>query len=92
MAVPSRRLTAEDAAIVKALLRENWLQSDVASLLGCNIGRISEIATGTKFHEVNPADLTGTQTAGRLACLQLDWTLRISRQLAAALRPAGTMI
>lgn len=92
MAVPSRRLTGADAAIVKALLRENWIQSDIASLLGCNGGRIAEIATGAKFPEIEPADLSGDEAAGRLARLQVDWTLRIARQLAAALRPAGAMI
>lgn len=92
MAVPSRRLTAADAAIAKALLGENWLQSDIASLLGCNGGRIAEINSGTKFPEVAPADLTAPEVAGRMARLQVDWTLRISRQLASALRPAGTML
>lgn len=92
MAVPSRRLTAADAAIVKALLAENWLQSDIASLMGCNGGRIAEVSTGAKFPEVDPADLSTPEAAGRVARLQIDWTLRIARQLAAALRPAGAMI
>lgn len=92
MRIPSRRLTEEDAAIAKALLREGWLQSDVASLLGCNGGRIAEIKAGTSFPDVLPADLGRSEPRSRLALLQVDWTLRIARQLAAALRPAGSLI
>ncbi|PZU95487.1 MAG: hypothetical protein DI527_00320 [Chelatococcus sp.] len=90
MRVPSRRLTDADAAIIKALMREGWLQSDIASLMGCNSGRIAEIASGSKFSDIAAADLHTADGASRLARLQVDWTLRIGRQLSAALRPSGT--
>lgn len=90
--IPSRKLTGEDARIIRALLAEGWLQSDVASLMGVNIGRISEIATGTRFPGQHAADLKADITRSQLAGIQIAWVLRISRQLSAVIRPKGAMI
>jgi hypothetical protein len=49
MPIPSRKLTEDDARIIRALLNEGWLQSDVSSLMGTNIGRISEVASAASF-------------------------------------------
>lgn len=77
----SRSLTDEDIAIAKALMADGWIQSDVASLLGCNGGRIAEINTGQRGAEVTAADLTAPETVAHIARLHIDWTLRIGRQL-----------
>jgi hypothetical protein len=90
--LPSRKLTAIDAAIVKALLAEGWLQSDIASLLGCNSGRVAEIATRQTFPDVEPAILSDLGPRARIAEIQVAWTLRIGRQLSEALRPKGTIL
>ena len=50
-----RRLTEEDAAIVKAMIRRGDPLHDIASWFGVNGGRISEINTGKKFADVPPA-------------------------------------
>ena len=94
MPIPSRKLTDEDARIIRALLAEGWLQSDVASLMGVNIGRISEIASATRFPGLPAADLKTDSARARaqLAGIQIAWVLRISRQLSAVIRPKGSMI
>jgi hypothetical protein len=92
MPIPSRKLTEDDARIIRALLSEGWLQSDVASLMGANIGRVSEIYSATRFPGVPAADLTADSTRAQLADIQIAWVLRISRQLSAVIRPKGSMI
>jgi transcriptional regulator with XRE-family HTH domain len=90
--IPSRKLTDDDARIIRALLAEGWLQSDVASLMGVNIGRISEIASATRFPGLPAADLKTDSARAQLAGIQIAWVLRISRQLSAVIRPKGSMI
>jgi transcriptional regulator with XRE-family HTH domain len=93
MPIPSHKLTEADAEIIRALLAEGWLQSDVASLLGVNIGRISEIASGARFPGVPAAVLSSDAARARLAGIQIAWVLRISRQLNQVItRPRGAMI
>lgn len=92
MPIPSRKLTEDDARIIRALLNEGWLQSDVSSLMGTNIGRISEIASAARFPGVPAADLKADRTRAQLASIQIAWVLRISRQLSAVIRPNGAMI
>lgn len=86
---PSRTLSAEDAALVKALLAAGWMQSDVASLLTVNIGRIAEINTGARFEEVAAADLTCAQTARHLQQIQTAWLLRIGGLLNETMKVAA---
>ena len=93
MPIPSHKLTEADAEIIRALLDESWLQSDVASLMGVNIGLISEVASGSRFPGVPAADLKADRTRARLADIQIAWVLRISRQLHQVItRPRGAMI
>jgi transcriptional regulator with XRE-family HTH domain len=93
MLIPSHKLTEADAEIIRALLAEGWLQSDVASLLGVNIGKVSEVSSGTRFPGVPAADLKADRTRARLADIQIAWVLRISRQLHQVItRPRGAMI
>lgn len=67
--IPSRSLTEDDAALVKALLRLNVAQHDVASLMGCNLGRIAEINRRERFERVAPADLADPAHRDRVAAL-----------------------
>jgi hypothetical protein len=52
---PSRKLTREDAAVIKKRLREGELQHRIAAEFDVNSGRISEINTGKRYPEVSPA-------------------------------------
>jgi hypothetical protein len=52
---PSRKLSAEDAALIKKMLREGAYQHQVAAAFETNSGRISEINTGKRFPEIPPA-------------------------------------
>lgn len=92
MKVRSRRLTPADAGIIKALLARGWLQSDIASLFGCNGGRIGEISKGAKFAEVDPADLSHVAVRARLAEIQAEWNMRLARQIALVLKPVEAMV
>ncbi|MEO9780434.1 MAG: hypothetical protein ABJH07_09510 [Sedimentitalea sp.] len=49
---PSRRLTEDDAKIIKKRLYAGDMQSRIAADFDVNIGRISEINTGKKFAHV----------------------------------------
>ncbi len=49
---PSKKLTANDALIIKKRLKEGEMQSRIAADFDVNIGRISEINTGKKFANV----------------------------------------
>ena len=46
------RLTKEDAAIIKGMLRRGDRQHDIASWFGVNGGRIAEISARRKFADV----------------------------------------
>lgn len=52
---PSRRLTAREAAIIKARIRTGEFLNRIAADFDVNPGRISEIKTGKRFPEVPPA-------------------------------------
>jgi hypothetical protein len=52
---PSRKLSIEDAAMIKKMLREGAYQHQIAAVFETNSGRISEINTGKLFPEVPPA-------------------------------------
>ena len=49
-------LNEQDAALIKGMLRRGDRQHDIAAWFGVNGGRIAEIATGTRFTEVECAD------------------------------------
>lgn len=52
---PSRKLSAEDAAVIKKMLQQGVYQHQIAAVFETNSGRISEINTGKRFPEVAPA-------------------------------------
>jgi hypothetical protein len=52
---PSRKLSDEDAAMIKKMLREGAYQHQIAAAFETNAGRISEINTGKLFPGVRPA-------------------------------------
>lgn len=54
--MPTPRLTAADAAVVKAMLARGDRQSDIAAFFKVNAGRISEINTGKAFVTVTAAN------------------------------------
>lgn len=60
--VPS--LSEANAATVKGMLARGDRQHDVAAWFGVNGGRIAEIANGTRFWWVAPADSAGLPPAG----------------------------
>lgn len=78
--LPSRELTAEDAALVRALL-PTMSQHDIAALFGCNQGRIAEIAKGHRFEEVAPADLRYAEPRALIAARLASFNMRIASQL-----------
>lgn len=49
------RLTEEDVALVKGMLRRGDRQHDIAAWFGVNGGRIGEIASGTAFGNTGEA-------------------------------------
>ncbi len=50
-------LTPEKAAVIKRLLISTSLyQHEIAAMVGCNQGRVSEIKNRKRFVEVPPAD------------------------------------
>jgi len=53
---PARNVDKEDVPMVKGMLIRGDPQSDIASFFGTNGGRVSEINTGRKWREVEPAD------------------------------------
>ena len=48
-------ITAEVAAIIKRALLKGLFQHQIASVLGVNQGRVSEVNTGKLFAQVPPA-------------------------------------
>lgn len=50
----STPITPEIAAKIKALAIKGLYQHDIASEIGCNQGRVSEVMSGKKFPEIAP--------------------------------------
>lgn len=94
MPIPSATLTEEDARIIRALLRLGWAQHDVASLFGCNPGRVAEVATGARFPGISAANLSDQATRVRIAQMREAWAVRVNQQLAAVLagQPVGGIV
>lgn len=51
----SPHITAEIAAIIKRALLNGLFQHQIASVLGVNQGRVSEVKTGKLFAAIMPA-------------------------------------
>jgi hypothetical protein len=60
----SRRLTDQDAAIIKGMLARGDAEHHIAACFGVNGGRIADIATGKKFANVPPAPQAALPAAG----------------------------
>jgi len=52
---PSRRLSRQDASLIKGMLSQGYYQNRIAAFFDVNPGRISEIKTGKVFADVLPA-------------------------------------
>jgi hypothetical protein len=69
-----RRLSAEEAAKVKAMLQRGDRHHDIAAWFGVNQGRIAEVKSGYIFPEVSPAgiqDLPPQGSPGRMAMISM---------------------
>lgn len=67
-----RKLTAQDAALVKGMLDRGDRHHDIAAWFGVNQGRIAEIKQGISYENIAPADLAelpppGPYSSGRAA-------------------------
>jgi hypothetical protein len=82
---PSKELTAADAAMIRA----DVAQSDIAALMQCNGGRISEINTGQRHADVPALDLANPQNLAVLAQLIADQHRRLNGVLASVAMGVG---
>lgn len=74
-------LSEADATVIKGMLARGDRQHDIAAWFGVNGGRIGEIATGQRFHQVSaaPADAlpppgpykSGKETAAMMQALRV---------------------
>jgi hypothetical protein len=81
-------LSAQEAAIAKAMIARGDRQHDIAAWFGVNGGRIGEIASGRKFSGVMPdaqgnLPPPGPYPSGRDAFIALN-ALRAAKQAIAA--------
>lgn len=56
--LPSAPMSPELAAKIKRLLGEGLYQHQIASALGINQGRVSEVNTGKVYPKIPPAEQT----------------------------------
>lgn len=87
-AIPSRRLSEEDAAIIKAMLARKIAQHDVAAFMGVHPTVVSDINCGRRFADVEPMDLGSPLAMRRIVEGLAAWTSRISRLLHDAITTA----
>ena len=69
------RLSAEEAAMVKAMLARGDRHDDIAAWFGVNQGRVAEVKAGELFPEVDPADpnrLPPQGSPGRIALQAIE--------------------
>ena len=83
-------LTEKDAAIVKGMLARGDRQHDIAAWFGVNGGRIGEIASGSKFRNVSPANFDtlpppGPYLSGREGAVALNALIQARQAIDAAL-------
>jgi hypothetical protein len=81
MARPSKPLTEARAALALALDKHGVHQQDIAALMCCNQGRISETVTGQRFPGIKPADLSSLRTKAFLGSLLAQTVLRLSKEV-----------
>lgn len=79
MAVAARRITEEDAAIVKALLARKVAQHDIASFMSIHPTAVSDINCGRRHKDVAPASLAEAAVMRRLIEGLAGWNARVSR-------------
>lgn len=82
-------LSTKDAATIKGMLARGDRQHDVAAWFGVNGGRIAEIATGSRFDWVAPAQEAelpppGPYPAGRASIAALEALAAAKSALATA--------
>ena len=96
MPTPSRRITEEDAAIIRALLARKVAQHDIASFMGVHPTLVSDINCGRRHKEVEPADLSDAAVMRRLIEGLAGWNARVSRVIhdavTTAAPPAGRIL
>lgn len=83
------RLTARDAAVVKAMIIRGDRQHDIAAWFGVNGGRIAEVATGRRFGNVDPASTAnlpppGPYPSGRDSTIALQALVAAREAIASA--------
>lgn len=61
-------LTRAESSLVKGMLARGDRQHDIAAYFGVNGGRIAEIATGQRYHDVAAAPLHELPPAGPYPC------------------------
>ena len=87
VSLPSRTLTDDDIAIVKFLIKEGIHHDDIATLMQCNVGRISEVNTGARGPDVKAAKM-GPGLRQRVAELFGRMSIRHARLFGGYLPPA----
>lgn len=96
MATPARKLTDEDAAIIKALIGRGIAQHDIASFMGVHPTLVSDINCRRRFADVDPADLSEAVVMRRIVEGLAGWNARIARVLhdaiTTAVPPAGRIV
>lgn len=79
MPTPSRRLTDEDVAIIKALLGQKVAQHDIASFMGVHPTLVSDINCGRRHKDIPPASLSDAAVMRRMIEGLASWNARVSR-------------
>ena len=75
---PSRTMTPERASIAIALTHVGMAQHDIAALLCCNQGRVSEAVTFYEEHGGSPANLNDPRIKYMLGSLLAQAVVRLS--------------
>lgn len=87
--IKARRLTDEDAAIIRAMIERGVAQHDIASFMGCHPTLVSAINRGHRFSDIAPADLTDAAVMRRLIEGLAGWNARVSRVIHEAVTTAA---
>lgn len=67
------KLTASDAALVKGMLERGDRHHDIASFFGVNQGRIAEIKEGSRFPDVESAEIDELPPKGPYLTPKVAW-------------------
>jgi hypothetical protein len=68
-----RSLTAEDAALIRGMIRRGDRHHDIAAFFGVNQGRIAEVKDGSRFPGVLPADADELPPKGPYLTPKVAW-------------------